>query len=38
MVIMDWDELSSRGGYSTKSYLESLEKGLIPFYEPGKIF
>ena len=35
---MDWDELSSRGGYSIKSYLKSLEKGLISFYKPGKIF
>lgn len=35
---MDQDELSSRGGYSIKSYLKSLEKGLISFYKPGKIF
>ena len=38
LVIMDRDEFSSRGGYSTKPYPESLEKALIPIYEPGKVF
>lgn len=35
---MDRDESSARGGYTTKSYRESLEKALPPDYEPDMIF
>ncbi|GMG13310.1 unnamed protein product [Aspergillus oryzae] len=38
LVVLERDELSPRGGYSTKSYLACLEKGLLPIYKPGSIF
>lgn len=38
LVILEQDELSPQGGYSTKSYLICLEKGLLLIYKPGSIF
>jgi hypothetical protein len=39
LIIIERDEDSrSRRGYTTKSYIETLEKGLLPFYAPGIIF
>lgn len=34
LVVMERDPDSPRGGYSTNSYIEALEQGLLPFYEP----
>jgi transposase len=38
LVIMERDETSKKNGYSSKSYIQCLEKELIPIYEPGLIF
>lgn len=38
LMVMERDEMSPRGGYTTNSYLDCLEKALIPMYEPGLIF
>jgi hypothetical protein len=39
LIIMERDEDSrSRRGYTAKSYIETLEKGLLPFYAPRIIF
>lgn len=27
-----------RGGYTTNSYMDALEEGLLPIYEPGRVF
>jgi transposase len=32
------DEDAPRGGYSSWSYREALEEGLIPYYEGGRLF
>ena len=37
LIIMERDETSNRGGYSTKSYLSTLEMGLVPIYI-GQVF
>ena len=34
---MEHDSNAPRGGYTTKSYLDALEDGLLPFYEPHYI-
>lgn len=38
LVVMERDESSERGGYSRWSYIEALEEGLFPIYQPGIIF
>ncbi|KZZ88459.1 transposase [Ascosphaera apis ARSEF 7405] len=38
LVIMERDDQSPRNGYSTNSYIAALEQGLVPVYEPGKVF
>jgi hypothetical protein len=38
LVIMERDETSKKNGYSSKSYIQCLEKELIPIYEPSLIF
>jgi transposase len=38
LVIMPRDPQSKRGGYSANSYMETLQKGLLPNYLPGQIF
>lgn len=38
LVIMERDPTSARNGYSHRSYLQVLEEGLLPVYEPGKTF
>ena len=39
LVIMDRDEDSpSRRGYTAASYIQALEKGLLPFYQPSQVF
>jgi hypothetical protein len=35
---MERDNEAPRGGYSTNSYIKSLEEGLLPIYEPGTLF
>ena len=35
---MERDEETRRRGYSSNSYINSLEQALIPIYEPGRIF
>jgi hypothetical protein len=37
LVVMRRDETSQRGGYSTLSYLDTLEEGLVPVYT-GEVF
>jgi hypothetical protein len=38
IIIMERDESAAHSGYSTRSYLEALEAGLLPIYEPGLFF
>lgn len=38
LVIMERDEQSSRNGFTVKSCINTLEKGLIKNYTPGLIF
>lgn len=38
LVIMERDGDSKGNGYSTRSYLDALEKGLLPDYKPGGFF
>lgn len=38
LIVMERDDSSERGGYSRFSYIDTLEKGLLPIYEPGRIF
>jgi hypothetical protein len=38
LIIIERDKDSKRNGYSARSYIWALEKGLIPFYTPGTIF
>jgi len=38
LVIMERDPESKRNGYSAISYMETLDEGLVPIYEPGLIF
>lgn len=39
LVIMERDKDSPSGrGYTAKSYIEALEKGLLPIYTPGIVF
>jgi transposase len=39
LIIMERDEESRSGrGYTAKSYIETLEKGLLPIYTPGIVF
>lgn len=38
LVIMERDPDAPRGGYTTKSYLNALKDGLLPFYEPDYMF
>ncbi|KAJ5563087.1 hypothetical protein N7535_002469 [Penicillium sp. DV-2018c] len=39
LIIMERDEESpSQKGYTSKSYIEALEKGLLPCYTPGAVF
>jgi len=35
---MDRDLNSKGGGYTTLSYLQALEEGLLPIYQPGTFF
>ena len=35
LVVLERDELSRNGGYSTNSCIPFLEKSLLPIYEPG---
>ena len=35
---MERDEETRRRGYSSNSYIDSLEQALIPIYEPSHIF
>lgn len=37
LIIMERDNQSPRGGFSANSYINTLENGLIPNYEPGLI-
>ena len=39
LIIIERDEESPSGrGYTAKSYIETLEKGLLPIYAPGRVF
>lgn len=39
LVIMDRDENSPSGhGFTKNSYIQALEKGLLPFYQPSQVF
>ncbi len=38
LIIMERDEHARRNGYSTWSYLQALEEGLLPNYVPGRFF
>jgi transposase len=38
IVIMERDDTSHGGGYTTNSYIDALEAGLSPHYQPGQIF
>lgn len=38
IIIMERDLNTPRNGYSAWSYLEALEAGLLPIYEPGQFF
>jgi DDE superfamily endonuclease len=38
LVLMEGDSEAVKGGYSAQSYLWALEEGLLPIYEPGRIF
>lgn len=39
LIIIERDEDSPSGrGYTAKSYIETLEKGLLPFYIPRIVF
>jgi len=38
LVIMTRDASSQRNGYSARSYLQALNKGLLPYYKPAKAF
>jgi hypothetical protein len=37
-VIIERDPKSPCNGYSARSYVKTLERGLLPFYKPGEIF
>ena len=38
IIQMERDVDSNGGGYTTMSYLDVLEEGLAPYYEPGRFF
>jgi hypothetical protein len=39
LIIIERDEDSPSGrGYTTNSYISTLEKGLMPIYAPGIVF
>lgn len=38
LVVMERDESAERRGYSRNSYIWALEEGLLPIYEPSRIF
>ena len=38
LVIMDRDPLAKKKGYSSKSYIEALTKGLLPHYRRSQLF
>ena len=38
LVIMTRDPNSARNSYSANSYIEALEEGLLPNYQPGERF
>ena len=38
MMIMERDSLTPNNGFTHRSYLDVLEKGLMPFYKPGQIY
>jgi transposase len=38
LIIMERDENAPRRGYTANSYIDALEEGLLPIYEPGTIF
>jgi len=38
LVIMERDPETKCNGYSAVSYMDTLDKGLVPIYEPGQIF
>lgn len=38
LVIMERDPTAKRNGYSSESYIRTLEKGLLPHYRPGQIY
>jgi transposase len=38
LIIMAWDPDAPKGRYSTKSYIETLTKGLLPYYQCSQLF
>ena len=38
LVIMSRDAEAQKNGYTGRSYIQALEEGLLPFYEPGVRF
>jgi hypothetical protein len=38
ILLMDRDDDAPRGGYTTWSYLQILEEGLLSYYQPGTFF
>ncbi|TRX98654.1 hypothetical protein FHL15_000728 [Xylaria flabelliformis] len=38
LIVMEGDPKAPRGGVSSRVYLQTLEDGLLPYYEPGDIF
>ena len=38
LIIMERDPDALHQGYSSKSYIKTLEEGLLPYYRPGDIF
>lgn len=37
-IIMERDPESARGGYSSRSYIQCLQEGLLPLHKPGQIY
>ena len=38
LIIMERDSQAARQGYTAQSYIDTLEKGLLPHYRPGQVF
>lgn len=38
LIIMERDSDAPRGGYTSQSYIKTLEKGLLPHWRPGQLF